>query len=247
MSAQVAVDNDYQPIPAENEAGEPLMGREEQTVKPEGRAGDGLWRTVALISVIGLTVTTWLLVIFNDPSSVGWFALHPPLQTFALAAFTLGILTLQPTSQPKTKAAGLARHQVIQLVGIAAVVMGTWFMIYNKITHGAAHFTTWHGTFGIITTVLLVAQVLIGGASVWFGGAAFGGGMKAKSVWKYHRLLGYVIYPLMLFTVYLAGEWATWVVAHTTWIVRFLAYTVAPVALLVGIYGRVRTSKMKFF
>jgi hypothetical protein len=49
MSAEVAADNDYQPVPTENEASEPLMGREEQMVKPEGRTGDGLWRTVALV------------------------------------------------------------------------------------------------------------------------------------------------------------------------------------------------------
>jgi hypothetical protein len=28
---------------------------------------------------------------------------------------------------------------------------------------------------------------MLGGGSVWFGGAAFGGGMKAKMIWKYHR------------------------------------------------------------
>lgn len=33
----------------------------------------------------------------------------------------------------------------------------------------------------------MVGQMLLGGLSVWFGGRAFGGGMKAKSVWKYHR------------------------------------------------------------
>jgi hypothetical protein len=83
--------------------------------------------------------------------------------------------------------------------------------------------------------------------------------MKAKAVWKCrynivyslrrvlkqmfipdHRALGYVIYPLMLFTIYLAGAYATWVIEHTAWIVRFLAYTIAPCALLASIYGRVR-------
>jgi hypothetical protein len=41
--------------------------------------------------------------------------------------------------------------------------------------------------FGITSVVWMVFQVLIGGGSVWFEGAAFGGGMKAKSLWKYHR------------------------------------------------------------
>jgi len=33
----------------------------------------------------------------------------------------------------------------------------------------------------------MLFQVFIGGGSVWFGGKLFGGGMKAKAVWKYHR------------------------------------------------------------
>lgn len=42
-------------------------------------------------------------------------------------------------------------------------------------------------TFGLIAVVWMVVQMLLGGLSVWFGGRAFGGGMKAKGVWKYHR------------------------------------------------------------
>lgn len=43
-------------------------------------------------------------------------------------------------------------------------------------------------TFGFIALLWLLFQVALGGGSVWFNGAAFGGGAKAKSVWKYHRL-----------------------------------------------------------
>lgn len=56
-----------------------------------------------------------------------------------------GIVTLQPTSDPETKAAGLARHQIaIIVLGFPTIILGTSFMIYNKISHGAPHFTTWH-------------------------------------------------------------------------------------------------------
>ena len=41
--------------------------------------------------------------------------------------------------------------------------------------------------FGAVSVVWLVGQVILGGGSVWFGGVAFGGGMKAKMIWKYHR------------------------------------------------------------
>lgn len=42
-------------------------------------------------------------------------------------------------------------------------------------------------TLGITCMLWIIFQVLLGGGSVWFGGKAFGGGMKAKLLWKYHR------------------------------------------------------------
>lgn len=33
----------------------------------------------------------------------------------------------------------------------------------------------------------IVVQVLVGGSTVWYGGAVWGGGAKAKALWKYHR------------------------------------------------------------
>jgi len=33
----------------------------------------------------------------------------------------------------------------------------------------------------------MLFQVFVGAGSVWFNGRLFGGGMKAKAVWKYHR------------------------------------------------------------
>ena len=41
--------------------------------------------------------------------------------------------------------------------------------------------------FGLVTFVWILFQAFVGAGSVWFGGKLFGGGMKAKAVWKYHR------------------------------------------------------------
>lgn len=63
-----------------------------------------------------------------------------------LSPFHPGILTLQPASQPQTKEAALARHQIAMLyLGFPAIVLGTFSMIYTKYSHGAPHFTSWHG------------------------------------------------------------------------------------------------------
>jgi len=35
-------------------------------------------------------ITTWAVILSNDPKSLGWFALHPPLQSLGLSLFTYG-------------------------------------------------------------------------------------------------------------------------------------------------------------
>lgn len=120
-------------------------------------------------------------------------------------------------------------------------------MIYNKHSHGAPHFTSWHARFGLLTLILLSLQALVGGGSVWFGGVAFGGGDKAKSVYKYHRIMGYLIVILLMVTVHLAGAWSDWVVAVTTTPQRDVIYTVLPILILLSLAWRVRPGKMKFW
>jgi len=39
----------------------------------------------------------------------------------------------------------------------------------------------------VIVSLEQFVQAMIGGATVWFGGKLFGGGDKAKKVYKYHR------------------------------------------------------------
>ncbi|KAK7049212.1 hypothetical protein VNI00_005813 [Paramarasmius palmivorus] len=156
-------------------------------------------------------------------------------------------LVALPTSQPRTKAAGLQRHQfAIFLIGVPAITFGTLSVMYNKWLRDADHFKTWHGTFGLLCMLWIIAQVGIGGGSVWFDGAAFGGGVKAKALWKYHRLSGYILFPMLLFTVNLGGAWSNWGQKYTSAPVRVLAFVIAPAALLTAVYSRVRTSKMKF-
>jgi len=213
----------------------------------ESRPGDSVSRTATLIAASTLLSITWIIILTSNPFSVGWFAFHPPLQTLAMFIFTFGILTLQPTAQPKTKSAGLLRHQVaIFVFGFPSILFGTLAMFYNKWLRSAEHFTTWHGTIGILCIVWLLLQIFLGAGSVWFNGALFGGGMKAKSLWKYHRLSGYLLFSCLLFTVHLGGAWSNWGAKHSIWFVRFLAYTLSPAVILVALYQRVRLSKMQF-
>ncbi|PFH49118.1 hypothetical protein AMATHDRAFT_5206 [Amanita thiersii Skay4041] len=210
-------------------------GIDRDGVKREGRKGDGVALLGAAASTIILLLASWLGILTNDPTSFGWFAFHPLAQSTALAVFTYGILTLQPTSQPPTKAAGLARHQIAMFAfGTPTLLFGSFAVWYNKV-------------FGLVCLLWLTVQVGVGAGSVWYGGKAFGGGAKAKAIWKYHRLSGYLLFPLMLFTAHLGGVWSHWSNTYLTTSVRFLAFILAPVVILVSVYSRIRPSKMQFF
>jgi len=226
---------------------DPLMGSNEQHLRDEYRRGDNLALYTALGSALVLLLSTWTIILSNNPKGLSWFAFHPTLNTFAILCFTYGILTLQPTSQPKTKADGLQRHQAAMAIGMVSLLLGSSSVYNYKTLHGADHFTTWHATFAFITASWLIVQASIGGATVWADGAIFGGAHRAKRLWKYHRLSGYLVILSLFTTVHLGGGWSTWVEDHSGHPARLVAYTLAPLGILVSIYSRVRPSKMKFF
>ncbi|KAF9262203.1 hypothetical protein L218DRAFT_868192 [Marasmius fiardii PR-910] len=231
--------NRYELLPTSGQGAEDQisMGAEEQRLKPEEREGDRAAQYIALVTLI----TTWYIILNSPPGQLGWFAFHPPLQTLAVFLFTYGILTLQPTAQPQSKAAGFKRHQAtILYVAVPAVIFGTLAVMYNKVLKGSGHFKTWHGTLGIVCMFWLLFQVVLGGGSVWFNGAAFGGGARAKAVWKYHRLSGYLLFSFMLLTVNLGGAWSHWGQRNFSYTTRMLIYVVSPASILTAVYGRVR-------
>lgn len=112
----------------------------------------------------------------------------------------------------------------------------------------------------------MIVQILLGGLSVWRGGSAFGGGAKAKKVWRYHRYVfsfpcdssesltyimqqsasGYLLFPLFLMTAAVGGNYSDWSTNNVNLVVRLLVFTVAPVFILLGLWSRIRLSKMNF-
>ncbi|WVQ68178.1 uncharacterized protein L199_006384 [Kwoniella botswanensis] len=201
---------------------------------------------LALASIlIGLTLvlsTSWYLVFSGSLKEMGWFAVHPPMQSLAITAFLLGITPLQPPPpNSTTKKNRFKTHQSVMLgFALPLLAIGSSAMIYNKYLHGAKHFTTWHGKLGLISVIWVVAQASIGAASVWGGGKAFGGEEKAKRVYKYHRLSGYLLITLMLFTIHLAGIHSDWANGRGYTNLRILAYYVGLPLIWLGIELRSR-------
>jgi len=223
------------------------MGFQEQLEVSESREGDAFAQVVAGVSVATLLVATWI-VTFASGTSFYWFGWHPLLQSLSLALFAYGIITLQPTAYPKTKASGLTRHQLAMIVvGFPIAFLGYAAIFATKIINSRAHFTTWHGTFGLITFMFMVIQIVLGGGSVWFDGRLFGGNPRAKLVWKYHRAVGYASFSLCMITMHLGGAWSNWAAEHIWWIARVVAYTFAPAAILAAVFSRIRLSKTKLW
>ena len=70
------------------------------------------------------------------------------------------IMTLQPTSQPRTKAAGLARHQLaILALAVPIMVFGYTAIFVTKNMTRRRHFTTWHGVSAGMIVALARAHI----------------------------------------------------------------------------------------
>jgi len=220
------------------------MGFEEK--KPASRPSDSaafVLVCVALAIIVGYSSS---LVLFNNPSAMKWFAIHPPFQTLAVAVFAYGILTLQPTtmSQPQAKARGFARHQMAMFyIGFPLISAGSLAIIYNKYSREAAHFTSWHGTLGIIALAWMLLQIAVGGASAWRGGI----GRNPKALYKYHRASGYGLLTLFLVVIHIGGAWSHFGQNNGSTPLRIIAFMVAPLAVLIGVISRSRLSKMQIF
>ncbi|WWC63132.1 uncharacterized protein I303_105732 [Kwoniella dejecticola CBS 10117] len=232
----------------ESEVSAQRSGTSESAPGPAGRL-DMVPTTrdkVALTSIfVGLALvlgTSWYLVFSGDLKAMGWFAVHPPMQSLAITAFLLGITPLQPPgTNSSIKATRFKSHQNIMLgLALPILTIGSVAMVYNKYLHGAPHFTSWHGKLGLISICWILAQASIGAASVWFDGKLFGGKESAKRVYKYHRLSGYLLITLMLSTIYLAGIHSDWANGRKHTNLRIAAYYVGLPLIWIGLELRSR-------
>lgn len=110
---------------------------------------------------------------------------------------------------------------------------------YNKFAHGAAHFDSIHGKLGLITYILLSIQALVG-FSAYFVPRIFGGVDKAKALYKWHRLSGYVALTMMLATVCAATQTYT---GRYTLDIKLWAVLVSSILILVGVLPRIKKQK----
>jgi len=110
----------------------------------------------------------------------------------------------------------------------------------NKFTNHNAHFESPHAILGFTTYILVFLQWTFG-VCLYFIPAVFGGYEKARSLNKYHRWSGYIIFTLGLATVCAATQ-----TTYNQYVldIKLWAVITASVITLAGVLPRIKKQKM---
>ncbi|KAH9861483.1 hypothetical protein J1614_011230 [Plenodomus biglobosus] len=219
---------------------EPLLGNRGDASQVEGQPlYENLWIGTAPIAQAGiwiLAAIVWGAILSHK---LIFFSAHPLLNSAGFLLAIQAALILQPTHTPEQKRAGTLAHFALHVVGATALTAGLIIIEMNKAGPGHEHFESPHARLGLAFYVLVYIQALVGFTQYYVPGL-YGGVDNAKSIYKYHRMTGYLIAVLGLATI-CAASWTTYSlnVAH----IQHWAVIVASVLVLVGVVPRIRLSK----
>lgn len=130
-------------------------------------------------------------------------------------------------------------HAGLNDAGFLAGLAGLVVIEYNKISHNAPHFTSVHGKLGLITYILILIQTVVG-ITQYFTPQLYGSVERAKSLYKYHRVSGYIILVLMLATV---GAATATDFNKNALHIQLWAVVVASVLIVLGVGARIKLYK----
>lgn len=209
----------------------------QQHSNEEFMPGDNIAQFYIFFGIALIVPYSFFVILWNEPSSLGLFAYHPPILALALSALAYGISPLQPARHPDTTAAALDIHGLFMgLISLPLFVIGASVMWQQKENSGTEHFATWHGTFGALGATFVLFQALVG--------FALGAGYLPKAFKRYHRLSGYLLVTSLSFTVMVGGLSSKFVTTHSWAATQFLVYGVGPVSIAGGVLSRVRRRKL---
>jgi len=153
---------------------------------------------------------------------------------------TQGSAILQKAESRKEKDDALNFHKLMQSITFLSVIGGFYVIYTFKAEGNKEHFTSPHGKLGLITFSLILIQSIAGSTLVNFPGVV-GGVVKAKAMYKYHRVSGYLLLSLIWLTA-LGGTQADWTKSQFDHLWIWLS---AAGMVLVGTIGRIKSSKLK--
>ncbi|KAI0161413.1 eukaryotic cytochrome b561-domain-containing protein [Xylariaceae sp. FL1272] len=192
---------------------------------------------IAEAAAILLLASVWASV-FLQPLIL--FSVHPLAQSLGVLVLLQSILVLQPTHTGAQKQVGQKIHAGLNLVAFATFIVGVVVIEYNKIANNGAHFHSVHGYLGVITSIWILVQYIVG--FTMFGlPALYGGEANAKKIWKYHRISGYILLLLLMATVTSAvkTDYNVNVLGLKLW-----AMLVIFALMIVGVYPRIKKQKL---
>ncbi len=192
---------------------------------------------IAQAGLILFIASIWASI-FIAPLSL--FSAHPLLNSAGLLAIAEGIIILQPTHTADQKRKGTTAHFLFNNFGLDALIAGLVVIEVNKFAHNGIHFESPHAILGLITYILLAIQALVG-FTQYYVPNLYGSVDKAKSIYKWHRISGYIILILLLATVAAATQ-TTY--NKTTLDIKLWAILVAGVLVLIGILPRIKKQKL---
>lgn len=215
----------------------PTAKHPELTSSLPPRPGTGWLAQIGAILLVAYVFAS----VLSQATFIPLFSPHPLLQSLGILALTEAILILQPTSSPDDKKLGARAHAALNFVSFLLFTAGVLLIEANKIKQGPdSHFHSVHGYLGVSASVVLALQYFVG-FTMWGVPGLYGGVENAKSVWKYHRWSGYLLYALLLATVVSA--------VYTDFNVNALdmklwAVIVAVGLVVVGVYPRLHPRKL---
>ncbi|KAF1931896.1 uncharacterized protein M421DRAFT_417634 [Didymella exigua CBS 183.55] len=219
---------------------EPLLGQRGDASQTDGQPlYHNLWIGTAAVAQGGIWILAAIIWGAILSQKLIFFSAHPLLNAAGFLLAIQAALVLQPTHTVAQKRAGTLAHALLHSVGTAALTAGLVVIELNKAGPGHEHFASPHARLGLAFYVLVYLQALVG-FTQYYAPGLYGSVENAKSIYKYHRIAGYVIATLGLATI-CAASWTGYSlnVAH----IQHWAVIVASVLVLAGMVPRIRLSK----
>ena len=200
----------------------------------------GKWYIRLPVTIHLASVLTTRNTVFLHPLIL--FSAHPLLNSTAVLLLVQAILILQPTHTAPQKKRGTLAHFAFNSISINLLLAGLVIIEYNKFAHKGTHFVSPHAILGLITYILIFSQSVIG-STAYFVPKIYGSEDKAKSLYKWHRLSGYLILVMLLATVAAATQTDY---SKNVLHIRLWSTLVASVLILVGVVPRIKKGKFGF-
>ncbi|SPO26790.1 related to Cytochrome b561 [Ustilago trichophora] len=199
------------------------------------------------LSALLFVAIVWSLVLSTMSfTSLPLFGYHPLIQSLAILMLLQAIVVLQRTgaTNQREKKAAFQIHQSINLLLVLPLLtIGAYIMYYLHDQPGTSHWISYHGILGTLCVVVAWIQTALGAASIWFKGRLVGGESNGKALWKYHRLSGYLLIALFLFTAALGVVETTWGKSNSGAVQKWLV-VLSLIASFAALLVRIQRNKL---